>query len=268
MSTVTAATSPTAPAPAPQPRQDVTGIGLGTLVRVETRKLGDTLAGRWFLVVIAGIVALVVGIMVAVDGGAHGLSSYLLATTTPLGLLLPILGILAATSEWSQRTAMTTFALEPRRGRVIAAKVLAALIAGAASFVVALALAALANAVAVYGRGADSSWELSGTVAGGMAVLLGVGVLQGTAFGLALLNTPAAIVAFLALPTLFTVLGSLVDWVRDLGAWIDVSQTTAPLQMGQSMDAEQWAQLATSTGVWVLLPLAFGAWRVLRAELK
>ena len=39
------------------------------------------------------------------------------ATATPQGFLLPVLGILLVTSEWGQRTALTTFALEPHRGR-------------------------------------------------------------------------------------------------------------------------------------------------------
>ena len=32
------------------------------------------------------------------------------------GFLLPVLGIMLVTSEWSQRTAMVTFTLEPHRG--------------------------------------------------------------------------------------------------------------------------------------------------------
>ena len=44
----------------------------------------------------------------------------------PVGLLLPVLGILLVTSEWSQRTALTTFTLVPRRLPGAAAKVLAA----------------------------------------------------------------------------------------------------------------------------------------------
>src|SRR2546421_152111 len=55
-------------------------------------------------------------------------------TVESAGVLLPIVGLLAITSEWSQRTALTTFARVPRRERVIAAKLLAG---------VALALAAV-----------------------------------------------------------------------------------------------------------------------------
>ena len=45
-----------------------------------------------------------------------------------LGYFLPVLLILMVTSEWSQRTGLTTFTLEPHRGRVVGAKFVAGLI--------------------------------------------------------------------------------------------------------------------------------------------
>jgi hypothetical protein len=33
-------------------------------------------------------------------------------------------------------------------------------------------------------------------------------------------------------------------------------------------DATSWTQLAVTGTVWLLLPLAFGLWRVVRAEVK
>ena len=72
----------------------------------------------------------------------------------PASVLLPIVGILLVSSEWSQRTGMVTFALVPRRGRVIAAKLLA-------SVVLSLVALALCIVVAVVGhrdrRARDSS---------------------------------------------------------------------------------------------------------------
>ena len=41
-------------------------------------------------------------------------------------VILPIIAILSVTSEWSQRTGLTTFTLVPHRGRVMLAKALAA----------------------------------------------------------------------------------------------------------------------------------------------
>ena len=54
-------------------------------------------------------------------------ASYLTWAALGLSRLLPLVLLMAMTAEWSQRTAMTTFTLEPRRGRVLAAKVIAGL---------------------------------------------------------------------------------------------------------------------------------------------
>ena len=43
-------------------------------------------------------------------------------------LLLPVIGVMAMTSEWTQRTALTTFTLSPRRVRVQLAKFVSAIV--------------------------------------------------------------------------------------------------------------------------------------------
>jgi ABC-2 type transport system permease protein len=261
----------TATRPASPRRADlgpIAPVPLGRLVRVETRKQVDTLAGRWFLVTIGLVVALVVGIMLFVDGGNHSLMNYLTATSTPLAVLLPILGIMTATAEWGQRTAMTTFALEPRRGRVVLAKIISSLLLGALAFVVAFALAALAHGLAVTVRDATPQWEVSGWVVGGAVLLLAFSLGQGLAFGMALLNTPAAIVAYLVLPMVWSILTQLITWMRDVATWLDPSLTLMPLSTGEAPTGEQWAQIGTSMALWLALPLAVGVWRVLHREVK
>lgn len=54
---------------------------------------------------------------------------------------MPVVGILLVTSEWSQRTAITTFTLVPQHGRVLTAKLLAALVLSAAAYPFCLACA-------------------------------------------------------------------------------------------------------------------------------
>ena len=59
-------------------------------------------------------------------------TSYLGFAAIGLTILLPVVSILTLTSEWSQRTALTTFTQEPRRMRVINAKIAVSLmLAGA-----------------------------------------------------------------------------------------------------------------------------------------
>lgn len=277
MSTSTTATTPGAPAPAAQaetrqgfhlPTIDapIEAVPFTRLVRVELRKQVDTMAGRWFLIILGVVIAAVMVIMLFVNQGDHDYGSYVAAAGIPLGIFLPVLGILSATQEWSQRTAMTTFALVPRRGRVLWAKVISTLLLGLAAAVATLALGAVGRFLGVL-RGAETGWNIQGWVIAGMALMMVLYVLQGLAFGLAFLNTPAAIVAYFALPTLLPLM-ALVSWLETPYQWIDLTMTTAPLTSGYAMTGEQWAQLAVSVALWIGVPMAIGVWRVLRREVK
>lgn len=243
------------------------GVGFGRLVAVECRKQVDTRAGRWLLVIIAVATAVVLGIMLVVDGGRHTFGAYLLGTSTPQALLLPIVGILAVTAEWSQRTALTTFALEPRRARVAAAKMLSALLVGAAAFVLAVVLAAATHLLAMGARGVEPHWSVPAQVVLGMALMVLLSVAQGVGFGMLLLNTPAAIVVYLVLPTVWSFLATTVARLRDAAGWLDLNTTMNPLLEGH-MSGDQWERLATSAAVWVGLPVALGLWRIVRSEVK
>ena len=95
----------------------------------------DTRAGLWLLISIAALTAL--ALIIQLCRGRSPRTRRLLqrlrrrARTSRMGFLLPVLGIMLVTSEWSQRTAMVTFALEPSRSRGDpAAKLVAALLVG------------------------------------------------------------------------------------------------------------------------------------------
>lgn len=244
-----------------------TGVPFTRLVHVELRKMLDTRAGRWLLIGIAGIIAIALTIMFFDNGGEHPYGLYLQATTMPMALILPVVGILAVTSEWSQRTALVTFGLEPRRTRVAWSKTVAALLIGVAAFALSLVLAGIAHQAAITFRGIDGSWSVEGLVLLGAGGYVLLGMAQGLAFGMLLKNTPAAIVLFFVLPTAWSILGSMVSWLQDAAVWLDMNQTMQPLFEG-SLTGEQWAHLGTSVAVWVLAPLAVGIWRLTRAEVK
>ncbi|MGB3684740.1 MAG: ABC transporter permease [Ornithinimicrobium sp.] len=259
---------PSVTALGPRSRDKISAVPFVRLIKVETRKQVDTLAGRWFLVGIAAVTLTVFIIMLFNNGGDHTWMSYFGASVTPLGVLLPVIGIMAATSEWAQRTAMTTFTLEPRRGRTIGAKIISSLLLGAALFLVGLVLSVLIHQVAITTRGIDGDWTLTWWIIGGAALATTIGMLQGTAFGLALLNTPAAIVAYFALPTALTALNALIPSWQTFFSWTDINQTLNPFFMGVAPSDKEWAQIAVSVGIWVVLPMAIGVWRVLRSEVK
>ena len=123
-------TSPAAARPAPpalaRPAQmaQFAAIPFGRLVRAEWRKATGTRAARWLLAAVAltTIGGLVIPLLFPRDV-TQTRASYLAWAGLGLTRLLPIVLMLAMTAEWSQRTAMTTFTQEPRRGRVLAAKI-------------------------------------------------------------------------------------------------------------------------------------------------
>ena len=102
---------------------------LARLASVELRKSADTRAGFWLMLVIALLAAAVV-VLQAVFGEdiERNLEPLLSPPSRSSSVILPVLGILLVTSEWSQRTGLTTFALVPQRERVIVAKVIGAAI--------------------------------------------------------------------------------------------------------------------------------------------
>jgi ABC-2 type transport system permease protein len=236
------------------------------LVRVELRKMVDTRAGMWLLIAIGVItVGAVVIFGLAADENDRTFANFAGFTGTPQGFLLPVLGILLVTQEWSQRTAMVTFTLEPHRSRTLAAKVYAALLLGLAAIVLAFAMAALATLV----FGGDHPWDDFAAIDFLKFGLLQVsGILQGLAFGLLFLNSAAAIVTYFVLPTVFSIIANVWSFLADKAPWIDLGTAQNALFDSGNLTGKEWTQLAVTTFIWVVVPFVVGLWRMLRAEVK
>jgi ABC-2 type transport system permease protein len=245
------------------------------LVRTELRKTWDTRAGFWLLLataVLTGAVMVIQLAVVVVQDLVVTYNDFLTSTNFSIALLLPVIGILLLTSEWSQRTAMVTFSLEPHRGRIVLAKVVVGLLLGLAAVVVALGLAAVCNLLLNAMSDLGGGWDLSVEQTAYFVLLQEIGMLTGFAFAALLLNSPAAIVLYMVysfvLPGIFEIAASLIGWFEDLRPWIDFAQAQAPLFDGTGMEGKDWAYFAVSGVLWLVLPLAIGVWRVLRAEVK
>ncbi len=243
-------------------------VPLSRLVQVELRKLVDTRSGRWLLIAIAALTATIVTIyLFAAEPEELTFSDFVNVTATPQAILLPILGILTVTSEWGQRTGLVTFTLEPHRSRIVVAKFIAVLVMGTAVIIMALGLAALGNVLGAALQDGDGSWAFGAAGVRDIFVLQLVGVVQGLAFGMLIMNSAGAIVTYFALPTVLGILNGTVTWFQDHGIWIDINRTSEPL-FNHEMDGEAWAQLSVSVLVWVVLPLVLGWFRLLHRELK
>ncbi|MFC7532849.1 ABC transporter permease [Actinoplanes sp. GCM10030250] len=242
-------------------------VPLGRLTLVELRKLADTRAGFWLLLVIGLATAATSGILLGwAPDSEQTFSSFFTFGMLPSAVLLPVLGILSVTSEWSQRTALTTFTLVPARSRVMVAKLAAGTLIAIAATVAAGLLAAVANVIAG-SLGGDASWSLDPSLIWQSLLLQVIFVLMGISFGALLLNTPVAIVVYFALPTVWSVLGGIITKLQEAGQWLDLNVTSQALSEPDATGGE-YARLAVSVGVWVVLPLVVGFVRVLRREVS
>lgn len=246
------------------------------LLRTELRKTYDTRSGLWLLISIAVVTALVmvIQVWVALAQDLHlGFNDFLASTSFSIGFLLPVLGILLLTSEWSQRTAMVSFSLEPRRSLVIAAKLVVGIVYAAVAVLVTLVLATACTAVYDALSDIPADWDFTFTQTSFFLLLQVIGMLTGFAFAALLLNSPAAIVIYFAysfiLPTIFGIGAELIGWFADIQPWIDFGNAQVPLFDGDgTVSGQEWAHLAVSGVIWLVIPLAIGVWRVLRAEVK
>lgn len=264
---MTTSTVATAPAAAPRRHPGLRRPSLLRLTGVELRKLVDTRAGFWLLVTIGLVAAAIVVLqLIYAKDADQTFTNFFLPSLLPVGILLPVLGILSITSEWSQRTALTTYALVPRRERVIAAKLAAVVLAALASVLASLAVAAAGTLVAGATGGAGT-WRIEGSLLLNAVVLQVASVLMGAGFGLLLLNTPLAIVSYLVLPTLWSILGELVRPLRGPAGWLDTGRTMEPL-LTPDVTGEQWGRLGVSLLVWLVVPLVAGLVRTLRREVS
>ena len=268
---MTAATT----SPRPAVDSDTAGsapIPLGRLVGVELRKLVDTRSGRWLLIAQAILITVAMAvrsIIVGVEGESISLWNYAWLAGSVMAFLLPVMGIMSITTEWSQRAAMTTFTLEPRRTRVVAAKLAAVVVTSIVAVAVAIVIGVAASAVAA-AVGIDVTWSTDLHLLVSFAVAHVLGLLVGFAFGAMCLNTPGGLVGLLAyhsvVPALLEVGTQQFGWFARLRPSIDFGAVLVDLSEN-GFAAVQAGHVVTATALWVGVPLTIGVRRLLRAEI-
>ena len=260
------------PVAVPAVARVVRPIPMTRLAGVELRKMFDTRAGFWLMASV-GIVAVLAtaAVILWAPDSAIDQETFASAIGFPLSVILPIIGLLSITSEYSQRTGLTTYTHVPWRGRVIAAKMLVTLAVGVASMFLALAVGAVGNLLGSAITGLDPVWNI--TVAQFAQIVLAniLGMLIGFTLGALFRSSAGAIVGYfvysLVLPAALGALAAFQEWFRDLQPWVDVNYAATRL-FDSSMTAEYWQQLGVTTLVWLWIPLALGLRAVLRAEVK
>jgi ABC-2 type transport system permease protein len=238
-------------------------IPFSRLVRVEWAKTTDTRAARWLLALIAvSTVGVMLAPVLAPTTFDQTYASYLrLAALGPLTILLPVVAILIFTGEWSQRSVMTTFTQEPRRMRVLNAKLAVSLaLGGGAAVFGGLVTAAGLGLAAASGRDLDADLTIGGVTGYLLFVLLNV--LAAVALGALLQSSALAIAASFALPSAFAALGTASGLVSH---WIDISTPWGKWVLGNDWHGHV-PQVSFSIAFWVALPLSAGVVRTMRRD--
>ena len=122
----------------------------------------DTRSGFWLMasILITSVLATGAVILWAPDSELT-YSTFAAAIGFPMAVILPMIAVLSVTSEWSQRSGLTTFTLVPHRGRVITAKAIAAIIVGVVSMLIAMVVGAVGNLIGTALTGTDLIWDAS-----------------------------------------------------------------------------------------------------------
>jgi ABC-2 type transport system permease protein len=257
---------------APRAVRPITPIPLSRLTSIELRKMFDTRSGFWLMTSIAITALLATGaVVIFAPDDELKYSTFAAAVGFPMSVILPMIAILSVTSEWSQRSGLTTFTLVPHRNRVLLAKGVATVGVAVISMVLAMVIGVLGNVVGSALAGAPTHWDSSATEL--IYIVFGnvLGLLIGYMLGLLIRNSPGAIVAYfvysLVLPTLSELLSANTSWFKDVRPWVDFNYAQGAL-FGGDMSGEQWANLAVCGLIWLILPLTAGVALAMRSEVK
>ncbi|MET0324179.1 MAG: ABC transporter permease [Ilumatobacteraceae bacterium] len=234
-----------------------------TLTAVELRKMTDTRSGRWLLATIVGLVGAVLVYKMTQTKVDIAFDNYSLAATNVVAFLAPIIGLLAMTSEWTQRTALTTFTLAPRRLPVFAAKYVVAV--GLSLAVLAVCLLMAAGATGLAGLVHDgASFTGSFDAVRSAVIIVVLQVTMAAAFGALAAQSVVALVAYLAAPTAWAIASDAL--FGEAAPWFDIFGAYDQLSSSQPFD--HLAQTLTSITLWVIIPSVIGITRSLRREVK
>ena len=253
-----------------------TRVRFSNLVKAESRKYVNTRAALVLSIFTAAVLAMItIGVIATYPDLAK------IATGTDLQFLLlgvtsiltAVIVILPVTSEWTQRGVLTTFVVEPRRERVVAAKALVALGVVLTVWLAIQLSWAVFNAAGAAAHGLEASWEFHWTRWFGVIEVLFLNAAVAFALALLLRNTALTITVFVAAPVTVGALSQFGELLAKITAWLRTPGTSLQTILsaqkdGQTPDATLWGQFTVGVVVWIVVPLAIGLWLNHRAEAK
>lgn len=249
-------------------------VPLTRVTQVELRKMFNTRSGFWLIASIAISAVLATGgVILWAPDEQLTYSTFATAIRFPVVIILPLIAILAVTSEWSQRTGLTTFTLIPHRSRIITAKAISSVLIAVAATVLAFAVGALGNLLSAVVTGTTLVWDVTLTQCLYYVLGMVLSLLTGFMLGVLIRSSTGAIVAYFiltfVLPIIFGLMGDSQQWFHDVQPWIDIQFAQGGLFVfDQALTGEQWANIAVTGVTWLLAPLVVGLGFVMRAEVK
>ncbi|GAA3344988.1 ABC transporter permease [Amorphoplanes nipponensis] len=241
----------------------MTALISAELLRLRTTRSVWLLLGAAQVLIVVGIS----GVMLdRDDAGSPAVQQAAVAHIGLVSLFTLVLGIMAVAGEYRHRTITDTYLTVPRRGRVVAAKLVVSTGAGLVFGLVTALFALVVSAVWLAGRGFSLDAGAGGlwlTIAGGVAwnaafAALGVGV------GALITNQIGAIAA--ALAWLALVEGLVARLVGDAGQWLPFALGSALDRLPTAVDGPpQWLAGLALTGYAAVFVLA-GAATTLRRD--
>ena len=187
--------------------------------------------------------------------------------------LLPVLAIMLVTSEWSQRSAMVTFSLEPRRSLVVFAKLVVAVLLTLLTLAVALVIGVVCTLVCEIAQPDLTSWDL-----GRRRRWPASWSRRRWRCWVASRSRPCCSTrrrrsccsssTSSSCPGVFAAANALIDGFDSISPWLDFQAAQDDIYEWNLYGVEEWSHLIVSGLLWLVLPLGFGLWRILRAEVK
>ena len=135
----------------------------------------------------------------------------------------------------------------------------------------AFAIGAVGNLVGSTIAGTSTVWDLS--LGHALTIVLGnlVSISIGPMLGMLLRSSAGGLVTYFVLvllvPNLTSLLATSQHWFKHLQPWVDLPFAQSALFNGMHTGA-QWAHVATTFALWIVVPGFFGLRRVMRSEVK
>lgn len=228
---------------------NVPDSGLATQLRLELRKATDT---RQELAVVAlpAVVAVLAVVGYAVFAHPATLRQLMIVARAPEAVLLPVVGVRAAASDWGSGTMLHAFIQNSRRHEVLLAKLLVMAVISLGTWLVVLTVT-----LGLFGALGLAVGQMTPTAVPGTMVAMVLAGVFGATLGAALRSqrwgyAMVALMALTGVPPVVRRLGSISEYV------------SFPHQLSHLMDGNLGgiAGLPVVLLVWLVLPLVWAAW--------